>query len=126
MSRIVLDAGAFVAFERNDVRLRARLAAVRRLELELVTTSPVLAQVWRNGRHQALLARLAGATRVEAPDEAAARRAGELLARTKTSDVVDALLVDVARDGDSVLTSDPEDLLNLIGASGKKVTVYSV
>ena len=89
MSRLVLDAGAFVAFERGDVRIRAHLAAAHRLGLEVVTTSPVVGQVWRDGRRQALLARLLAATRVDAPDEAAARRAGELLRKSRTDDVVD-------------------------------------
>jgi len=76
VSRLVLDAGAFIAFERGDAAIRALLAAARRLELDVVTTSPVVAQVWRDGRRQALLSRLLAATRVSAPDETAARRAG--------------------------------------------------
>jgi hypothetical protein len=126
MSRVVLDAGAFVAFERGDSSVRARLLAARRLELELTTTSPVIAQVWRSGRRQALLARLLAATAVDAPDEAAARRAGELLGKTKTTDVVDALLVDLARGGDSVLTSDPSDIERLLSAATKKATVIAI
>ncbi|HTJ84673.1 MAG TPA: hypothetical protein VL400_23300, partial [Polyangiaceae bacterium] len=65
---MVLDAGAFVAFERGDVRMRARLAAARKLGLEIVTTAPVVGQVWRDGRRQALVATLLAATRVDAPD----------------------------------------------------------
>jgi hypothetical protein len=126
MSRVILDAGAFVAFEKGDARMRARLMAVRRLGLELVTTSPVIGQVWRDGRRQVLLARLISATNVEAPTELAARRAGELLARTKTPDVVDALLVGRVMDGDTVLTSDPGDLETLLQAAGVRATVVTV
>src|SRR5439155_12687080 len=103
MSRLILDAGAFIAFEKGDVALRARLAAARRLAMNVVTTSPVIGQVWRDGRRQSLLARLLAATHVLAPDEAAARRAGELLAKTKFDDVVDALIAGVARDGATVV-----------------------
>ena len=75
MSRLLLDAGAFVAFERGNVNVRARLSAARRLGLELATTAPVVAQVWRDGRRQALIARLLAATRIDAPEETAARMA---------------------------------------------------
>jgi len=126
MSRLVLDAGAFIAFERGDVRLRARLAAARRLGVELATTSPVIAQVWRDGRRQALTARLIAATRIDAPDKAAARRAGELLARAGTDDVVDALLVGIARNGDSVITSDPGDVKRLLAAAASRAAVLVV
>ena len=126
MNRLVLDAGAFVAFERGDARLRARLTAARRLGIELVTTSPVVGQVWRDGRRQALVARLIAATRVDAPSEQSARRAGELLAATKTKDVVDALLVERVTHGDTVLTSDPDDLERLLAAARVRATVATV
>ncbi len=126
MIRLILDAGALVAFERGDPRIRAHLAAARRLQLEVTTTAPVVAQVWRDGRKQALLARLLAATRVDGPDESAARRAGELLARTRTDDVVDALVVELAHDGDTIATSDPDDLGRLLAAAGKDVTVLVV
>lgn len=125
MTRLVLDAGAFVAFERGDPTVRARLAAARRLNLDLVTTSPVVGQVWRSGRKQALVARLLAGTQVDAPDEARARRAGELLAKAKRSDVVDALLAGLARPGDAILTSDPGDIERLLAPAGMhgRVTV---
>lgn len=126
MTRLVLDAGAFVAFEKGDAALRARLAAARRLGLELATTSPVLGQVWRDGRRQVLLARLILATNVEAPTEQDARRAGELLAKTRTRDVVDALLVGRVKDGDTVLTSDPRDIERLLATAGVRATVVTV
>ncbi len=123
MSRLILDAGAFVAFERGDEGVRARLAAARGLGMDLVTSSPVVAQVWRDGRKQALVARLVAATRVDAPGESAARSAGSLLAKTRTSDVVDALLAVLARDGDTILTSDPADLRRLLDAAGTRTAV---
>jgi predicted nucleic acid-binding protein len=126
VSRLVLDAGAFVAFERGDARVVARLAAARKLGFELVTTSPVVGQVWRNGRRQALVARLLAATRVDAPNEQAARRAGELLAATRTTDVVDALIAVQVADGDTILTSDPGDLAKLVSAAGVRATIATV
>lgn len=123
MSRLILDAGAFIAFERGDTAVRAHLTAARRLGMDVVTTSPVVGQVWRNGRRQALVARLLAATRVSAPDEAAARRAGELLRRAEADDVVDALLVGVARDGDTVITGDGADITRLLAAAGTRASI---
>jgi predicted nucleic acid-binding protein len=126
MTRVVLDAGAFVALEKGDPRVRARLAAARRLGLELATSSPVIGQVWRDGRRQVLVARLISATNVDAPDEPAGRRAGELLAKTRTHDIVDALVAGHAKDGGTVLTSDPDDIEALLAAAGVRATVVAV
>ena len=126
MSRLILDAGAFVAFERGDTTVRAHFAAARRLNVDLITTSPVVGQVWRDGRRQALLARLVSAVDVRPPDVFAARRAGELLTKTKSNDVVDALVAELARDGDTVLTSDPKDIGMLLAAAGTRAAVVAV
>lgn len=123
MSRLLLDAGAFIAFERGDQVVRARLAAARRLGMDVLTSAPIVGQVWRDGRRQALLGRLVEATNVVAPDAGAAKRAGELLARTRGKDIVDALLAELARDGDTLATSDPGDLGALVAAARKSVTV---
>jgi predicted nucleic acid-binding protein len=126
MTRVVLDAGAFVAYEKGDPLVRARLAAAQRLGLELATTSPVVGQVWRDGRRQVLIARLISATNVDAPDELAARRAGELLAKTRTHDIVDALIAGHAKDGDTVLTSDPDGIAALLAAAGVRATIVTI
>jgi predicted nucleic acid-binding protein len=122
MTRVVLDAGAFVALERGDVRMRARLIAARKLGADIVTTSPVVGQVWRSSR-QVLLARALHATRIEAPDEVAARRAGDLLAKTRMKDVVDALVVGLARDGDTIVTSEVDDVRVLANAARVDATI---
>jgi hypothetical protein len=73
----------------------------------------VLAQAWR-GPRQARLAQLVNACFVEALDEALANSAGELCAKAKVADVVDAALVaSAARRGDAILTGDPRDLRRL-------------
>lgn len=126
MSRLILDAGALIAFEKGDATVRSRLSAARRLGFDVATTSPVIGQVWRDGRRQALLARLVSATFVSAPDAVAARRAGELLARSKTDDVVDALVAALARDGDTILTSDSGEIRALLVAAGTRATIVAV
>jgi predicted nucleic acid-binding protein len=60
-------------------------------------------------------------------DEAQAHEAGRLLAITKTTDVVDAVVATIAiRTNGVVLTSDPEDLSRLVHASGREVGIVSI
>ena len=49
-----------------------------------------------------------------------------LLRRAGTADVVDATLVEIARDGDEVLTSDPDDIRKLAITAGKLLIVTPV
>lgn len=116
MSGLTLDAGALIAFERND---RAVVALVTRaLERKVVLAVPtgVVGQVWRDGSRQARLARLLGSELVDIKplDDAHARAAGQLCGIAGTSDVIDASVVLCAREhGHGVLTSDTEDLRRL-------------
>jgi hypothetical protein len=123
--KLVLDAGAFIAFERGDAAVAHRLSAARRENVGLVTTAPVVAQVWHSAR-QVILGRLLVATEIDAPNEATARRAGELLAKAKTRDVVDALVIGLARDGDLIVTSDPDDLRKLLVAARVNAALIAV
>ncbi len=113
---ITLDAGALIAFDRND-RLAVTLIA-RALErsLHIVVPAAVVGQAWRDGRRQARLARLLASDAVTAEplDDEGARAAGQLCGVMKTADVVDASVVLCARRrGDTVLTSDVGDLRRL-------------
>jgi hypothetical protein len=49
-----------------------------------------------------------------------------LLAKTKTTDVVDALLVGLVHDGDDVLTSDADDIEILLTARGVRATIVAI
>jgi hypothetical protein len=109
----VLDAGAFIAFERNDRRVRAlvELAVAHRGALH--ATAGVVAQVWRDGRRQARLARLlgSGVVEVHSLDLAEAQATGVLCGQSGHEDIVDASIVLLARrEGAVVVTSDPDDL----------------
>ncbi len=123
---MILDAGAFIAADRSETSVLTLLRSTHLRRIELVTVSPVVAQVWRNGRTQANLAKVLQGVEVIAPDEAAARRCGELLAATSTRDVVDGFVVALARRGDVILTSDPEDINVLAKAAKIRVTVAKV
>jgi hypothetical protein len=82
----------------------------------------VLAQAWRG--NSPAIARLMRACRVEAFDEETAKRVGELLARSRTADVVDAVVVlgALAR-GDRIVTSDRADIERLVAAAGGKAEI---
>jgi predicted nucleic acid-binding protein len=110
---VVLDAGALIALERGDPRMRALARLSADSDGRLIVPAPVLAQVWRDGRRQVRLAALLGAasTEVDVLDEAGAKAAGVLCGRSGTRDVVDASVVVAARvNGAPVVTSDPDDL----------------
>jgi hypothetical protein len=68
---------------------------------------------------------LAG-TEIVAVDEGLGRRAGVLLGRAASSDVVDAAIVVLARDGDVILTSDTSDLHRLAVEAGVHVDLVPI
>ncbi|GAB4200691.1 MAG: hypothetical protein OHK0013_11990 [Sandaracinaceae bacterium] len=124
MSRLILDAGAFLALERGDAAMWSRLRGARMDGLAPRTHGGIVGQVWR-GRcaRQALLARALPALEVRALDAVRGRRAGELLAASRGDDVLDAALVLLASEGDRIVTSDVEDILVLVEARGIDIEV---
>lgn len=124
--KAILDAGAFVAVEKRDRRIRALLSVLAVNEVDLTTSSAVVAQVWRDGRKQARLAQLLGGVAVRALAPTEDRRTGELLAQTRTDDVVDGHLGLCVGQGDHVLTSDRKDIERLLAARGVDAVVVDV
>lgn len=123
---LVLDAGALLGYERGDLNVRALVRRAGQTGTDLRTTTGVVAQVWRNGSRQARLALLLrGVLEIEL-GPAEARRVGTMLGHARTADVIDASIVDVAVDGDEILTSDPKDIANLAAASGKTLIITCV
>jgi predicted nucleic acid-binding protein len=124
MSALVLDTGAFVAVDRGDRAMAARLRMAERSGSELRSTGVVVAEVWRDERgRQAHLARLLKAVDVRAVDERLGREAGVLLGKAGVTDPTDATVVAIAATGDCVLTSDPVDLGKLVAASHRSILV---
>ncbi len=110
---VVLDAGALIAFERNDRKVRTLVELALTHGGELHVPGGVVAQVWRDGSRQARLARLIGSglVRVQPLDCEEAQATGALCGHTGARDVVDASVALLARrHGAAVVTSDPEDL----------------
>ena len=122
----ILDAGALIGADRRDERVVMFLAVARADGERLRVPSGVVAQAWRGGSSQASLSRLL-ATVEEIPlDEVRSRKVGALLGSSKTSDVIDASLVELAMVGDTILTSDTDDITHLVKAAKNRARVLRV
>lgn len=115
---LVLDTGGLIGFERGDRGVAALVEAARRRRDRVVTSSGCVAQAWRGGPRQALLARLLRGLGEHGLDRRGSRAAGALCGAAGSSDAIDAHVALLAHDGDIVLTSDAGDLRLLLGARG--------
>jgi hypothetical protein len=119
----IYDAGVLIAADKNERMIWAEQRV--RLSAGIIPLVPanVVAQVSRSSR-QVQLRRFLRGCEVVPFDEASAHRAGALLAKSGTADVVDASVVDLASTTrGEVLTTDPRDIERLVTASGTRITV---
>jgi hypothetical protein len=96
--------------------MRALLREVLRRGTRLVVPAGVVGQVWRDGARQVVLRAVLSGPTTEVPslDRVLAEAAGVLCGRTRTSDVIDAALVLIARANRAVvISSDVGDLRHL-------------
>jgi len=110
---VIIDAGPLIVDGENvNSRLWALIKRSAERDVDLHTTHPVLAQVWRQPARQANLKRALRHVEVHALDEATS--VGRRMAASNTSDVVDAHLAVVAESlGTFILTCDPDDMTEL-------------
>lgn len=121
---VTYDSGALIAAERGERRMWARHMDLLLKRVIPIVPATVVAQSWRGGRHQALLARLLSGCDIEVLDEARARAVGSLAAKAAAADVVDASVVEGAlRRSDLVVTSDRADLVAIASAAGQLLEV---
>ena len=126
MTTVVYDAGALVAAERNDRRMWAEHRVHLELGLSVVVPAPVLAQVSRSPR-QVQLRRLLAGCEVVGFDEASAHAAGRLLASSKTNDVVDATVVELAvRRRADIVTGDTRNISRLVSVAGARLRILEI
>ena len=124
---LVLDAGAFIALERDDRTLWRKVDDAHLKGIPPLTHGGIVAQVWRGGSgRQARLATALLGTLVVPLDNDLGRRAGVLLARAGLIDAIDAALIALCRPGDQIVTSDPADIDALAAAAGLRVDVIPV
>ena len=124
--RLILDSGGILALARGDAVARAALERARREGYVVLIPTPVLTQVHRGGRVRAGVDRVVKAVDALLPTSAqVARRAGELLAQSGTSDAVDAIVAAEAllSAPSLVLTSDAGDMMLLIEGRSEAAAV---
>jgi hypothetical protein len=106
---VTFDTGALIALERRKASALALLRVCRQARVAITIPAAVVVEWWR-GTHAALLE----SAYLEPLSPALAKAAGELLARARRSDAVDAtVIVSAAQRGDIVATDDPADLIAL-------------
>ena len=116
MAGLTLDAGALIAYERGDERIREILTVAYARGLVPTIPAIALAEVWRGDAKDARVARLLKASSIETVDEQLARAAGSLRRDTPGSGTIDACVaVGVRRRLDAIATSDPNDMRMLLG-----------
>ncbi len=121
---VTYDAGALIAADRGERRMWARHRALLALREVPTVPAPVVAQSWRGGGRQALLARLLAGCDVEALDHVRARSVGSLAARAAVTDIVDACVVEGAiRRHDLVVSLDEDDLQAIAAAVDRRLEV---
>jgi predicted nucleic acid-binding protein len=116
VSGLTFDAGGLIALDRDDRRVLALLARAAEVGARVTVPSTALAQAMRSPSRQARLSRLVRQpTTTLAPlDGPDATSVGILLAASRTADIVDAHVVICARrNGEPIVTSDPDDLRRL-------------
>jgi hypothetical protein len=116
VSGITLDAGALIALDRDDRRVLVLLARAAEVGARVTIPATALAQAMRRPPHQARLSRLIRqpTTALVPLDGPGATAVGLLLAASRTSDIVDAHVIECARGHrEPVVTSDPNDLRRL-------------
>lgn len=123
---LVLDAGALIAYERGSRTVQAFLERAHRHGDDVRTTTAVVAQTWRGDARQVRLSSLLRGVDEQHLTSEQARLVGRLLRRAGTADVVDGTVVDIATDGDEVLTSGPDDIRTLATTAGKRLLVTRV
>ncbi len=131
MTALVLDTGALIALDRNDRTVWAMLRNAADDSAQVSVPAGVIAQAWRVGSRQALLAR-ALAHSDEVPLEGAlARATGLLCGRANTADIVDASVALIAASRSqtgptALVTSDPTDLRHLLQTLGASVHLVGI
>lgn len=124
MAGLTLDAGALIAYERADGRVRAILATAFARGVVPTVPAVAIAEVWRGDPKDARVARLLRSCSVEALDGRLARDAGALRRTVARAGAIDACIaLGVQRRGDALATSDPDDMRRLLGPRATILTV---
>jgi hypothetical protein len=117
---IVLDSGAIIASENNDLTLAAILKGARKNRTPVVVPATVVAETWRGPSTHARAAHLFGSVDgFPELNEQSARRVGALLALSKTAAIADGnvVAVAIALRPATIVTSDVNDITHLLASA---------
>ena len=121
---VTYDSGALIAAERGERLMWARHRALLLRRVIPTVPATVVAQCWRGTSRQAQLARLLAGSDVETLDDTSARAAGTLAGHARTTDIVDANVVEGAlRRGDTIISSDEGDLAAIAAAVSCRLNI---
>jgi predicted nucleic acid-binding protein len=122
----VYDTGVLIAAERDNRHIWADHRARLEAGVVPVTTAPVVAQASRSSR-QVQLRRFLRGCDIVAFEAIQAHPVGALLAKSATSDIVDAhVAVTASLTSAVVITSDPEDLRALAAHVRPRITIRTI
>jgi predicted nucleic acid-binding protein len=108
---ITFDTGALIALERRRSSMRKVYATAVTIGMAIHVPAVVLTEWWRAGRHEKERLALLRSLRVEPLVDLVAQHAGAALGRTRGAGAIDAIVMaSAALRGDTVYTSDPDDL----------------
>lgn len=109
MAGITFDTGALIALERRRPRMRRVLYAAELSQTKVTVPVAVVAEWWRSARQNR--ADVLDAVDVEPMELELGKLAGEAIARLPGATTIDAIVMaSAARRGDVVYTSDFDDL----------------
>jgi predicted nucleic acid-binding protein len=121
---ITFDTGALIALERRRDSMRKVYATAISNGFAITVPTVVVTEWWRAGHREKERLVILRSLRVEPLVERVARLAGVALGRTPGAGAIDAIVVaSAALRGDTLYTSDPEDLTTLKGANPSFATV---
>ena len=111
---ITFDTGALIALERRSQRARSIVERAAETKVRITVPAAVITEWWR--ARTDIRAAILAAVSVEALDAAIAKAAGEAVAMVRGATAIDAIVMaSAARRGDTVYTSDIDDLQALAG-----------
>jgi predicted nucleic acid-binding protein len=121
----VYDSGALIAIDRSRESAQVTSHQERLVARDrILVPAPVAAQVVRRPGRQARLMLTLRSSEIVPFDDSHVSPIGELLARSGTSDVVDAFVaLTAALENAVVITSDPQDIGLLLDTMGVRRTV---
>lgn len=115
MEGLTFDTGFLIAIDRDERSAWRFWRSALQAELLMTVPAPVVAQAWRGSRNVRMSMFLHSCA-IDGLTVANARKIGELLAASSTSDVVDASVVlGAASRQDRIITGDMEDISRVAG-----------